>query len=35
MRQVLAEWRETGDEVEQTETWEELKLSRSVWSGIK
>jgi hypothetical protein len=30
MRQVLAEWRETGDEVEQTETWEELKLSRSV-----
>ena len=27
MRQVLAEWRETGDEVEQTETWEELKVS--------
>jgi hypothetical protein len=27
MRQVLAEWRETGDEVEQTETWEELKAS--------
>jgi hypothetical protein len=30
MRQVLAEWRETGDEVEQTETWEELKVSRGV-----
>jgi hypothetical protein len=27
MRQVLAEWRETGDEAEQTETWEELKVS--------
>ena len=27
MRQVLAEWRERGDEVEQTETWEELKVS--------
>jgi hypothetical protein len=27
MRQVLAEWRETGDELEQTETWEELKVS--------
>jgi hypothetical protein len=27
MRQVLAEWREIGDEVEQTETWEELKVS--------
>lgn len=27
MRQVLAEWREMGDEVEQTETWEELKVS--------
>jgi hypothetical protein len=27
MRKVLAEWRETGDEVEQTETWEELKGS--------
>ena len=30
MRQVLAEWREMGDEIEQTETWEELKVSRSV-----
>jgi hypothetical protein len=27
MRQVLSEWRETGDEVEQTETWEELKVA--------
>jgi hypothetical protein len=27
MRQVLAEWREMGDEEEQTETWEELKVS--------
>jgi orotate phosphoribosyltransferase-like protein len=27
MRQVLAEWRETGEEVEQTETWEGLKVS--------
>jgi hypothetical protein len=27
MRQVLAEWREMGDEVEQTETWQELKVS--------
>lgn len=26
MRQVLAEWREMGDEAEQTETWEELKV---------
>jgi hypothetical protein len=27
MRQVLAEWRDMGDEEEQTETWEELKVS--------
>lgn len=27
MKHVLAEWRETGDEAEQTETWEELKVS--------
>jgi bifunctional DNA-binding transcriptional regulator/antitoxin component of YhaV-PrlF toxin-antitoxin module len=27
MRQVLAEWRETGNEEEQTETWEELRVS--------
>jgi orotate phosphoribosyltransferase-like protein len=27
MRQVLAEWREMGDEEEQTATWEELKVS--------
>jgi hypothetical protein len=27
MRQVLAEWRDMGDEKEQTETWEELKVS--------
>lgn len=27
MRQVLAEWREMGDEKEQTETWTELKVS--------
>jgi hypothetical protein len=27
MRQVLAEWREMGDEEEQTETWTELKVS--------
>jgi hypothetical protein len=33
MRQVLAEWRETGDEVEQTETWEELKVSLDLDPG--
>jgi hypothetical protein len=27
MRKALAEWRDMGDEVEQTETWEELKVS--------
>jgi hypothetical protein len=27
MRQVLAQWRDMGDEEEQTETWEELKVS--------
>jgi hypothetical protein len=30
MRKALAEWRDMGDEVEQTETWEELKVSLDV-----
>ena len=27
LRKVLAQWRDMGDEVEQTETWEELQVS--------
>jgi hypothetical protein len=27
MRQILAEWRDMGDEEEQTATWEELKVA--------
>ena len=27
LRKVLAQWRDMGDEVEQTETWEELQAS--------